>query len=209
MKQNDIERVTRMTIPYSQFKQELNGELGLKYKKWAESKMEGLRKQFEEGKIRLDQDGAAYWSESGNYLDGDVCQVLSYAGCICDDSECFEKVVHVGVDCYEKTVMAREKQLRKGNEVMDMPRASRILDDIEAYAMKRLSGTEDTTERIRIASEMSVLQRTLFESDKAFREDGISFFNISLLRTFAKAYDYAKWMVGKLAEAQEPVLAAV
>ncbi|MCR4991908.1 MAG: hypothetical protein K6A45_02580 [Lachnospiraceae bacterium] len=196
MKKDELTRVCCMKTQRSQFQQELDGKFGPKYKKWAESKIVGIRKEFDEGKICIDEDGAAYWKESGNYLHGDVCHVLSYTG-------------YIGVDCYEKTVMAKEKQLRKGSEVMDMPRALRILDDIEAYAMKRLSGTEDVTERIRIAGEMSILQKTVLEPERLSHADGISFFNISLLRTFANAYENAWQMVGKLAEILKTVPAAV
>ena len=92
---------------------------------------------------------------------------------------------------------------------MDATRALRILDDIEAYAMKRLSGTEDVTERIRIAGEMSILQKAVLEPERLSHADGISFFNISLLRTFANAYENAWQMVGKLAESLKTVPAAV
>lgn len=191
MNNYELQKISGMDMPMSQFRKELAGKFGPKYKKWAEAKIQGLKKQFEEGKIRVDNDNAAYWSESGTYLHGDVCEVLLYVNLI-------------GTDGYEKTVMARERQLRKGNEEMDVPRALRILDDIEAYGMKRLSGTEDITERIRIACEISLLQQKLAELGIEEDPDGVSYFNISLARMFLRTQRHVKWMCEQLSNVLVP-----
>lgn len=64
----------------TQFLKELTGELGEKFKKWAESKMRAVAHDFERENILLDKNGAAFWKESGTYIHPDVCEVLLY-GC--------------------------------------------------------------------------------------------------------------------------------
>jgi hypothetical protein len=72
----------------TQFLKELGGECGEKFKKWAVSKIQGMKKSFENGEIVLDDNGAALWKESGNYIDADCCEVLYLADCGFSLSNC-------------------------------------------------------------------------------------------------------------------------
>lgn len=64
--------------PGTDFQIDLYGLNGEKAQKLAEKKIEGMKTQVDSGEILVDEDGAAYWKESGNYLSGEPIEVLCF-----------------------------------------------------------------------------------------------------------------------------------
>ena len=108
------------------FEAELEGKFGKKRKKWAESLLSGLKAQADKGNICVDKDGAAFWKQSGNYLDADVCQTLKRAGYEFDP---------------EATVSARVIQLQKVKEIQAYRKVlGRYVSFDEIENMRKLFG---------------------------------------------------------------------
>lgn len=62
----------------TRFAREWNGELGAFWQKHAHEEAERLMSQRDN--IEVEEDGAAKWSSSGNYLPADVVEKLTFAG---------------------------------------------------------------------------------------------------------------------------------
>ena len=62
----------------TRFTQEISGALGDFWKKNAEREVADLMNRLDQ--IEIEDDGAARWKKSGNYLPREVCEKLSYGG---------------------------------------------------------------------------------------------------------------------------------
>ena len=62
----------------TRFAREWNGELGAFWQKHAHEEAERLMSQRDN--IEVEEDGAAKWTSSGNYLPADVVEKLTFAG---------------------------------------------------------------------------------------------------------------------------------
>lgn len=62
----------------TRFAREWNGELGAFWQKHAHEEAERLMSQRDN--IKVEEDGAAKWISSGNYLPADVVEKLTFAG---------------------------------------------------------------------------------------------------------------------------------
>ena len=62
----------------TRFEQEISGKLGDFWKKNAQREVDDLMKRIDQ--IAIEDDGAAKWKKSGNYLPEEVCEKLRYGG---------------------------------------------------------------------------------------------------------------------------------
>ena len=62
----------------TRFEQELSGALGAFWKKHAEEEIERMQRMADNGEIRTNMNGAAFWNSNGNYLPADAAEKLSH-----------------------------------------------------------------------------------------------------------------------------------
>ena len=62
----------------TRFEQELSGTLGAFWKKNAEQEIERMQRMADNGEIRTNMNGAAFWNSNGNYLPADAAEKLSH-----------------------------------------------------------------------------------------------------------------------------------
>lgn len=68
----------------TRFVRELNGDFGEFWKKNAEQDIVKMQKRADAGEIEVDENGAAFWVSSNNYLPEDCAEMLSYTDFIFD-----------------------------------------------------------------------------------------------------------------------------
>jgi len=82
-------------VAKSTFERDLAGELGEYWQNRALEKISDYQKKAESGEILLDDNNAAYWKSSGNYLPQDSAEILLHTSFKFD---------------YENTLLAAKKQ---------------------------------------------------------------------------------------------------
>ena len=68
----------------TRFMRELNGDFGEFWKKNAEQDIAKMQKRADAGEIEVDENGAAFWVSSNNYLPEDCAEMLSFTDFIFD-----------------------------------------------------------------------------------------------------------------------------
>ena len=110
----------------TRFEQEISGRLGDFWKRNAQQEVERLLAQT--NNIEVEDDGAAKWKSSGNYLPSDVCEKLWYGGATWFSPEA--------------TAWRREEQT---NEVIKAYRERGTQDDIDTLNEMRAAFGTGTT----------------------------------------------------------------
>ena len=62
----------------TRFEQELSGSIGAFWKRDAEERIARMQAQADNGEIRTNMNGGAFWNSNGNYLPADAAEVLSH-----------------------------------------------------------------------------------------------------------------------------------
>ena len=62
----------------TRFERELSGALGAFWKKNAEKEIEKMQARADNGEIRTDSQGAAFWARSGKALPSDSAEILGF-----------------------------------------------------------------------------------------------------------------------------------
>lgn len=89
----------------TRFMRELNGDFGEFWKKNAEQDIAKMQKRADAGEIEVDENGAAFWVSSNNYLPEDCAEMLSYTDFIFDiqaTAEARDKQTNEFVEEYRK-----------------------------------------------------------------------------------------------------------
>lgn len=89
----------------TRFMRELNGDFGEFWKKNAEQDIAKMQKRADAGEIEIDENGAAFWVSSNNYLPEDCAEMLSFTDFIFDiqaTAEARDKETNEFLEAYRK-----------------------------------------------------------------------------------------------------------
>ena len=89
----------------TRFMRELNGDFGEFWKKNAEQDIAKMQKRADAGEIEVDENGAAFWVSSNNYLPEDCAEMLSFTNFIFDiqaTAEARDKQTNEFLEAYRK-----------------------------------------------------------------------------------------------------------
>jgi uncharacterized protein YbjQ (UPF0145 family) len=64
----------------SRFQKELSGQLGEKWQRIAQARIEAAKEMFEND-VRIDENGAVCWKSNGHYIMDDMIEQMVAAGC--------------------------------------------------------------------------------------------------------------------------------
>lgn len=122
----------------TRFMRELNGDFGEFWKKNAEQDIAKMQKRADAGEIEVDENGAAFWVSSNNYLPEDCAEMLSYTDFIFDiqaTAEARDKQTNEFVEEYRKNYKGPSEE-EKAEMRADFGKGAEIVDVITGKTIR-------------------------------------------------------------------------